>query len=427
VVSAKRYNCDHTESVGVAYFIQMLLNLALLLFLYLLACNTLPCTHFEETDRAFRQSTLVDLYLKPSTFFNAEGVKRCGLQYIDFFNIQPPLGKKNLFVAYLGDSLAKELFVATAQRFSGYIPDDISEVALTLKGAHLGPAEPSAIPETAAYDYTKAPPNSKARFEIHEQYLLCCRANFHPIGLRQKDDGDCILALKRTPIMDDQAASHHHLYIFDHMSNYIRDFVSPLFLDQFKCLGFMTANNWAEAGYVMKDFVDNDGISLLYPSAVIVNVGLHTFYDDLVVYSKHFDGFVKMTNSGKAPIKYILHSTTAVRENNCELYNCSMALIREYNSVIATLASKSLHKMATYLDFYDYSASLQDLKPNKNSCRKIRADRCNCKRPDGVHFERMCNYGPVITQWDFNWMLSLGIFSYVPATTRGSERRLRQR
>jgi len=339
-------------------------------------------------------------------------VSRCGLRYIDFFSIQPPVGRQSLLVAYMGDSVAKELFVATAQRFTGYTPDDMSEVAMTLKGAHLGPAEANSIPEVATYDYTRARAYSQARFEIHDQYLLCCRANFKPLGSKHVDDGDCILALKHTPLMVKSSAARHRQFLFEHMPTYIRDFVSPFFLGQFKCLAFMTATDWAEASYVVKDFMNNDGDSLMYPSAVITNVGLHEFWLEPSFYATQFDNFVKVANAGKAPIKYILHSTTSVRESHCELLNCSKLLLKEYNSVIAK-KSKNLHKLAAYLDFYEYSERLTELKPYASTCTsaKIPSSKCYCKRDDGVHFERICNYAPIVTQWDFNWLHHLGFFS----------------
>ena len=100
-----------------------IIELGLLLFLISLSLTDaqgdtrkVPCKYFDGLgkDAWFAQQTLVDLYQKPSKFYGYKGVKNCNLKYIDFFDVEP-IGDY-LWIAYMGDSVLKEVFSSVAQR-----------------------------------------------------------------------------------------------------------------------------------------------------------------------------------------------------------------------------------------------------------------------------------------------------------------------
>ena len=86
--------------------------------------GTLPCkTIPESTDKKFMSYTLVDLYRDPKTYYASDLPQQCNMKYIDLITIVPADAKKEtLWISYLGDSLARDLFHAAAQRFGGYHP-----------------------------------------------------------------------------------------------------------------------------------------------------------------------------------------------------------------------------------------------------------------------------------------------------------------
>jgi hypothetical protein len=378
------------------------------------AQQTKPCTYFEEKDTWFKQTTLIDLYKKSSEFFKINSVRKCGLHYIDFFDIQPPEGKENVWITYMGDSVMKELFIAAGVRFSGYEPLDLKEVNMDLTGVHLGPPEITSISEVRMIS-TDIHEHGESRYEKHPQYLLCCRANFRPSASGHVDDGDCILAVKRTPKHTEDDAEKHKMFVFDDIQTYVNDFVKPLFLNRFKCLSFLTAVDFEEAEYWVSKFADSSG-DQVYPSGVIMNMGLHNFMDATDEPDElrgTIKTFMSTVDSGRAPIRYIMHSATSVRENDCRLNSCQNSKIEAYNAFVKNLLP-SCKKMEAYLDIFNYSSSLGDLNGFYKTCQAadIPQNKCTCKRFDGIHFERICNYAPFMTQWDFNWLLYLNVISY---------------
>ena len=279
----------------------------------------------------------------------------------------------------------------------------MEEVSMHLSGVHLGPADPiKSFPEVGTLDERK-----EGRYASHPQYLVCCRAKFRPSGILHADDGDCIMAIKESPLHRERDLDRHRLYVFDNMAKYIRDFVSPLFLGSFKCISFSTAIDFEEAAYNVEEFVDNDEENMR-PNAVILNVGLHEFTKNNEEITAGFNELVKLTDNGKADIRYILHSATAVRENHCDLSVCKRGEIEGYNTLIKSLIPQ-WNRMGAYLDMFNYTESLGTFKPWSNNCMeaKIASRDCSCKRDDGVHFTRVCNYAPLVSQWDFNWLLYL--------------------
>jgi hypothetical protein len=236
--------------------------------------------------------------------------------------------------------------------------------------------------------------------------MLCCRANFRATAKNHNDDGDCIFAAKRTPTENHDVAKRHWLYTFDNIQTYITEFVDPLFVNNYKCLSFSTATDWPEAEYIVHSFKSGE----VYPNAMITNIGLHNYDQRPEELEGQIRSFVKTVDEDTSPVRYIVHSVSAVRDGQCDLSECSNSGIFAYNKMVKDLIAPS-KKVAAYLDFFNYTASLTDLSGNPQKCSTahVSAKECACKRFDGIHFQRWCNYGPIVTQWDFNWLLSLGI------------------
>ena len=397
----------------------MLISSLLLILLLAFTANRFAigkvCTYFDDHSQSFQQLTLVEVFNNPRKFESFESIKKCGISYIDLFEVQPPENKKYLWISYMGDSVMHELFMTAAQRFSGYMPENIEDLNLDVTGAHLGPTNPSEVPEMY-HDPHKVPHFGSVndRYESHQQQLLCCRANFVPHGKSEHDTGNCILAVKQTPFHVKWALDIHKMFVFDDIVTYIRDFVSPLYLGQFKCLSFLTAPDFAEAAYHIKQFNNNDEDEY-FPSAVIMNMGLHVFNDPDPQIRKNMEKFIDIVDDGSAPIRYIMHSATAVRENNCDMPLCRNENIEQFN-IIARKMLPKIHRFEAYLNLFNYSKNLLELDGYADTCRqaKVSKKECHCKRADGIHFERVCNYAPLMTQWDFNWLRELGVFITKP-------------
>ena len=103
-----------------------------------LPCTTIP----ESSDKKFMSYTLVDLYRDPKTFYASDLPQKCNMKYIDLLTVVPADRQKDtLWISYLGDSLARDLFHAAAQRFGGYHPFLKAEETTfdAVMGNHLGP------------------------------------------------------------------------------------------------------------------------------------------------------------------------------------------------------------------------------------------------------------------------------------------------
>lgn len=129
-----------TSPIGVLFVKAVVL--CFLSITYVIA-GTLPCkTIPESTDREFMSYTLVDLYRDPKTYYASDLPRKCNMKYIDLLTIVPADPKKEtLWISYLGDSLARDLFHAAAQRFGGYHPFLKAEETTfdAVMANHLGP------------------------------------------------------------------------------------------------------------------------------------------------------------------------------------------------------------------------------------------------------------------------------------------------
>ena len=301
------------------------------------------------------------------------------------------------------------------KRFTGYEPAFMDELKLSFSNSHLGPRDGQEVLGQVSSAESKESMRVKVR-NAHQDHLVCCRANFWTKGKGSSDTGDCIYAVNRASVLDRNVLEKHKFYVFDDIPTYIQNFVSPLFLGQFKCLSFHTAGDFEEAKDAVKAFVNQPKY---YPSTVVTNIGIHIFFREESMNIKSFKMFQEFTDNSRAPIKYIMHSTTPVkapaRGSNDEIV--------KYNELMKSLMP-SWKRNVAYLNFWEYALALQDERPVPAKCVANREKKCQCKRDDGVHFLRWCNYVPLITQWDFNWMLSLNAFQVIYPRMKNRGRRL---
>ena len=107
---------------------------------------------------------------------------------------------------------------------------------------------------------------------------------------------------------------------------------------------------------------------------------------------------LQATSANTKDTKFILHSVTSVskakinRDKKGQLND----QIADFNKYVQNRI-KEWTRLDVYLDFWKYDLALSAVK--------------GCRRDDGLHFERWCNYQPLITQWDFNWLLHLNVIS----------------
>ena len=290
----------------------------------------------------------------------------------------------------------------------------MDELKFSFSNSHLGPTDGQEVLGQVSKSGSKESLRRRVR-NAHQDHLVCCRANFWSKGKGSSDTGDCIYAVNKGSVLDRRILEKHKFYVFDDIPSYIQNFVSPLFLGQFKCISFYTAGDFEEARDAVKEFANQP---TYYPSTVVMNVGIHIFGREESMNLKSFKTFQQFTDNAKAPIKYIMHSTTPVKPpaqgSNDE--------IDKYNALMKSLMP-SWKRNVAYLNFWEYALALQDERPVPGKCIANLEKRCQCKREDGVHFLRWCNYVPLITQWDFNWMLSLNAFQVIsPRIIRGSRK-----
>ena len=291
----------------------------------------------------------------------------------------------------------------------------MDELKLSFSNSHLGPRDGQEVLGQVSSAESKESMRAKVR-NAHQDHLMCCRANFWTKGKGSSDTGDCIYAVNRASVLDRNVLEKHKFYVFDDIPTYIQNFVSPLFLGKFKCISFYTAGDFEEAKDAVKEFVNQPKY---YPSTVVTNIGIHVFFREESMNTKSFKMFQEFTDNARAPIKYIMHSTTPVkapaRGSNDEIV--------KYNELMKSLMP-SWKRNVAYLNFWEYALALQDERPVPAKCVANREKKCQCKRDDGVHFLRWCNYVPLITQWDFNWMLSLNAFQMILPRMKNRGRRL---
>lgn len=178
-----------------------------------------------------------------------------------------------------------------------------------------------------------------------------------------------------------------------------------MFVGEFKCLSFHQVTDWEEAAVVVKEFSNQ---KTYYPSAAFMNFGIHCYSKKAEETKATIQKFETVVNIDQAPTKYIFHSTTPIQP---PAHGSNDAIIA-YNDIVKSFFNTKNRKLILYLDFYAYALSLQGgFKASKSTCTaaKVPDKECTCKRFDGVHFERICNYAPLITQWDFNWLVKLNL------------------
>jgi hypothetical protein len=161
----------------------------------------------------------------------------------------------------------------------------------------------------------------------------------------------------------------------------------------FKCLSFSWAPRMSDAAAELKPFVE----STYAPTAIILNPGLHSSQEDEKVVKPQLDDLVALTEklADKRGVKFMYHLPTYVNELASDfagkLENRHIVSIAK---VIRDTAKNWPALDGRLLDPYSYTKGLHDMR--------------DCGRLDGVHFEATCNYQALFTQWDFNWLQSIG-------------------
>jgi len=180
------------------------------------------------------------------------------------------------------------------------------------------------------------------------------------------------------------------MFIFDDMSTYIEDFVQPLFTPHpFKCVSFRWAKNYDQLVDVLKYFSRK---SVYYPDAYIMNQAVHTYGSlkdaEVVSYLNKLKSLSTRMLTTQRTV-FIMHSGSSFKDHDPK---CNENMMK-FNSLVSSTISKM--SRWTYLNYWEHDRQLTERK--------------GCKRDDGVHFERICNYQAVITQWDLNWLEHLSI------------------
>ena len=136
------------------------------------------------------------------------------------------------------------------------------------------------------------------------------------------------------------------------------------------------------------------------PDAVLMNMGLHM--------EKAFSGIPLMMNAidyayamSSESTKFIYHSPTHIKLDaekiklgNPKAYSES---VNKFGRIAkqALVVSDAIGKK--YLDYESLSQGLQNIS--------------GCTQPDGIHYCRWCSYEAIGTQWDFNWLMYLGVIA----------------
>jgi hypothetical protein len=181
-------------------------------------CDELP----KVSDKMFLHANLVSLFKSPKQFYYLMNkfIRSCDLHYIDLNKVNSPEAGNALWIAYVGDSLNRELFHGAAQRFGGYMAMDEEELVQNLLPKHLGPSTEENV--------------NAVHNTYHQQKLLCCRSNYLQPGLGHPEGSDsCIFALSKDAAAgNEEAQEKYKMYLFDSMADYIEDFVVPLYTGQ---------------------------------------------------------------------------------------------------------------------------------------------------------------------------------------------------
>ena len=190
-----------------------------------------PCTSFMTYDPNTLTLNQVNLYENPDNFFSSTMMKTCHLHNVDLKSIMPRESLSYVWIAYVGDSLARELFMGAVQRFTDYRPTwkgwdpDREWERQPLLGKHLGPSSDAEVS-----NYTNT---------YHKAKLVCCRLPYSEeikhSGDSVNDQESCLFALHEdTVFFEDkeymaEKIERLKLYLFKDITLYINVFVSPLF------------------------------------------------------------------------------------------------------------------------------------------------------------------------------------------------------
>lgn len=171
--------------------------------------------------------------------------------------------------------------------------------------------------------------------------------------------------------------------MFDDIGDYVRDFVSPLYYGDYNCISYQ----WSPTFWDASDAIYKFNKDSIQPNAVIMNMGMHSYQAGPISVAPELNNLIKATDANTKNTRYILHSVTSQtkhkksaaaenKDNNEKIF--------AFNAYIQSRI-KDWKKLDVYLDFWQYDLSLSAIK--------------GCKHADGLHFERMCNYQPLISQW----------------------------
>lgn len=294
-----------------------------------------------------------------------------------------------VWVSYLGDSLVRELFMGAAQRFTYFVPngDWVRDLLDTpLLGPHLGPDNDK---ELGTYIQT-----------YHKSKLVCCGLPKTGAAVDKKENAamrheTCLFAVHKSELYSEEQQETFKSFSFTNINEYLTNFVSPLFLGRFRCLSFTWAPTFDNATYHIRE-MHKPG-STITPTAIITNIGLHEI-DRQSELDTLFGEMIKAADQSfeEFNTQYIMHSATHVEETLLTSKNETLRnskILKVIDGIKRKLDDwKSLDHR--YLDLYNISNAIHQAH--------------GCYRPDGVHFEAKCAYQALITQWDFNWLRSIG-------------------
>jgi len=183
-------------------------------------------------------------------------------------------------------------------------------------------------------------------------------------------------------------------------------------------ISFFKGGEISEAEMRVKDWKAKS--RKFYPDAVFLNPGVHMRGRKIEENRAALVSFIKTTDSIAStsfPTKYFVHSISPVKPPEC---TWNMTQFDNFYKIVKELAP-TWRKLAAFLDYYDYGKKLDYMSGTTDNCRNFKGisagslvPPCTCKRNDGIHYDRVCNYGPLMSQWDFNWLLAENLISYKP-------------
>lgn len=335
--------------------------------------NNIPCTRFMVYDSKTLILNQVNLYEDPNNFFSSTMMRTCHLHDVDLKSIMPRKLHSYVWIAFVGDSLARELFMGAVQRFTDYKPTwkgwdpDREWERQPLLGKHLGPSSDAEVS-----NYTNT---------YHKAKLVCCKLPYSEeikhSGYSVNDQESCLFALHEDTVFfeDKQYMAEKierlKLYLFKDVNEYINDFVSPLFFGKFKCVSFSWAPKYSDAVTTLSELYQSN--YHFYPSAIVMNMGLH----DMNGYIRpDLEQLVKVTNDyhNKHQTMFIMHSPSHIWFSAPEYDgNFSTKAINSIIDSVEEVLPKWTAVNNRYLDLYNLTQAMHKLP--------------HCSRPDGIHFQ----------------------------------------